>query len=99
MPVGRPMLVEMPDIIGWTQNNASKLDDPASVSMQIIGMASTQRLRCKCDEQAPFDADGAVVTVHIAGARNDAFALVSSPTPSEQPNWADSTNPAATTAP
>lgn len=41
-----PMLVEMPDIIGWTQNNASKKLDESGInySMQIIEtMASTQR--------------------------------------------------------
>lgn len=100
-----PMLVEMPDIVGWTQNNASKKLDESGInySMQIIENDGQYAENCvvKCDmsKGAKFDADETVVTVHIAGARNDAFAVDSSPTPSEQPNWADSTDPAATAAP
>ena len=100
-----PMLVEMPDIIGWTQNNASKKLDESGInySMQIIENDGQYAENCvvKCDVRkgTKFDADETVVTVYIAGARNDAFAVDSSPTPSEQPNWADSTDPAATAAP
>ena len=100
-----PMLVEMPDIIGWTQNNASKKLDESGInySMQIIENDGQYAEYCvvKCDvsKGTKFDADETVVTVYIAGARNDAFAVDSSPTPSEQPNWADSTDPAATAAP
>ena len=100
-----PMLVEMPDIIGWTQNNASKKLDESGInySMQIIENDGQYAENCvvKCDmgKGTKFDADETVVTVNIAGARNDAFAVDSSPTPSEQPNWADSTDPAATAAP
>ena len=100
-----PMLVEMPDIIGWTQNNASKKLDESGInySMQIIENDGQYAENCvvKCDvsKSTKFDADETVVTVYIAGARNDAFAVDSSPTPSEQPNWADSTDPAATAAP
>ncbi len=100
-----PMLVEMPDIIGWTQNNASKKLDESGInySMQIIENDGQYAENCvvKCDvnKGTKFDADETVVTVYIAGARNDAFAVDSSPTPSEQPNWADSTDPAATAAP
>lgn len=100
-----PMLVEMPDIIGWTQNNASKKLDESGInySMQIIENDGQNAENCvvKCDvsKGTKFDADETVVTVYIAGARNDAFAVDSSPTPSEQPNWADSTDPAATAAP
>lgn len=100
-----PMLVEMPDIVGWTQNNASKKLDESGInySMQIIENDGQYAENCvvKCDmgKGTKFDADETVVTVYIAGARNDAFAVDSSPTPSEQPNWADSTDPAATAAP
>lgn len=100
-----PMLVEMPDIIGWTQNNASKKLDESGInySMQIIENDGQYAENCvvKWDvsKGTKFDADETVVTVYIAGARNDAFAVDSSPTPSEQPNWADSTDPAATAAP
>lgn len=100
-----PMLVEMPDIVGWTQNNASKKLDESGInySMQIIENDGQYAENCvvKCDvsKGIKFDADETVVTVYIAGARNDAFAVDSSPTPSEQPNWADSTDPAATAAP
>ena len=100
-----PMLVEMPDISGWTQNNASKKLDESGInySMQIIENDGQYAENCvvKCDmgKGTKFDADETVVTVYIAGARNDAFAVDSSPTPSEQPNWADSTDPAATAAP
>lgn len=100
-----PMLVEMPDIVGWTQNNASKKLDESGInySMQIIENDGQYAEKCvvKCDvsKGTKFDADETVVTVYIAGARNDAFAVDSSPTPSEQPNWADSTDPAATAAP
>lgn len=87
-----PMLVEMPDIIGWTQNNASKKLDESGInySMQIIENDGQYAENCvvKCDmgKGTKFDADETVVTVYIAGARNDAFAVDSSPTPSEQPN-------------
>ena len=100
-----PMLVEMPDIVGWTQNNASKKLDESGInySMQIIENDGQYAENCvvKCDvnKGTKFDADETVVTVYIAGARNDAFAVDSSPTPSEQPNWADSTDSAATAAP
>ena len=100
-----PMLVEMPDIIGWTQNNASKKLDESGInySMQIIEndgqYAESCVVKCDVSKGTKFDADETVVTVYIAGARNDAFAVDSSPTPSEQPNWADSTDPAATAAP
>ena len=100
-----PMLVEMPDIIGWTQNNASKKLDESGInySMQIIEndgqYAENRVVKCDVSKGTRFDADETVVTVYIAGARNDAFAVDSSPTPSEQPNWADSTDPAATAAP
>lgn len=100
-----PMLVEMPDIIGWTQNNASKKLDESGInySMQIIEndgqYAENYVVKCDVSKGTKFDADETVVTVYIAGARNDAFAVDSSPTPSEQPNWADSTDPAATAAP
>lgn len=100
-----PMLVEMPDIIGWTQNNASKKLDESGInySMQIIEndgqYAENGVVKCDVSKGTKFDADETVVTVYIAGARNDAFAVDSSPTPSEQPNWADSTDPAATAAP
>ena len=100
-----PMLVEMPDIIGGTQNNASKKLDESGInySMQISENDGQYAENCvvKCDvsKGTKFDADETVVTVYIAGARNDAFAVDSSPTPSEQPNWADSTDPAATAAP
>ena len=100
-----PMLVEMPDIIGWTQNNASKKLDESGInySMQIIENDGQNAENCvvKCDvsKGTTVDADETVVTGYIAGARNDPFAVDSSPTPSEQPNWADSTDPAATAAP
>ena len=71
--------------------------------MQIIENDGQYAENCvvKCDvsKGTRFDADETVVTVYIAGARNDAFAVDSSPAPSEQPNWADSTDPAATAAP
>lgn len=100
-----PMLVEMPDIIGWTQNNASKKLDESGInySMQIIEndgqYAENCVVKCDVDKGAKFDADETVVTVYIAGARNDAFAVDSSSATSDQPNWADSTDPTATAAP
>ena len=100
-----PMLVEMPDIIGWTQNNASKKLDESGInySMQIIEndgqYAENCVVKCDVDKGTKFDADETVVTVYIAGARNDAFAVDSSSATSDQPNWADSTDPTATAAP
>lgn len=100
-----PMLVEMPDIIGWTQNNASKKLDESGInySMQIIEndgqYAENCVVKCDVDKGAKFDADETVVTVYIAGARNDAFAVDSSSATSDQPNWADSAEPTATAAP
>ena len=99
-----PMLVEMPDIIGWTQNNASKKLDESGInySMQIIEndgqYAENCVVKCDVDKGAKFDADETVVTVYIAGARNDAFAVDSSSATSDQPNWADSAEPTAMAA-
>ena len=98
-----PMLVEMPDIIGWTQNNASKKLDESGIhySMQIIENDGQYAENCvvKCDvaKGKKIDADETVVTVYIAGARNDAFSVDSSSASSEQPDWADS--PSATPTP
>lgn len=99
-----PMLVEMPDIIGWTQNNASKKLDESGIhySMQIIENDGQYAENCvvKCDvaKGKKFDADETVVTVYIAGARNDAFSVDSSSASSEQPDWADSSSAAPTPA-
>ena len=70
-----PMLVEMPDIIGFTQENAAKQLDSAGIQyrMEIMENDGQYAEYCvaKCDviTGTKFDAGKTVVTVYIAGTR------------------------------
>lgn len=72
-----PNLVEMPDIIGFTQSNASKQLDERGIQykMQIIENDGTMAEGCvaKTDVLAgtKFDAGKTIVSVFIAGERDD----------------------------
>lgn len=72
-----PNLVEMPDIIGFTQSNASKQLDELGIQykMQIVENDGTMAEGCvaKTDVLAgtKFDAGKTIVSVFIAGERDD----------------------------
>lgn len=72
-----PNLVEMPDIIGFTQSNASKQLDERGIQykMQIVENDGTMAEGCvaKTDVLAgtKFDAGKTIVSVFIAGERDD----------------------------
>ncbi|MGN0984779.1 MAG: PASTA domain-containing protein [Gemmiger sp.] len=74
-----PNLVEMPNIIGYTQDNASKLLDSQGISyrMQMMDNDGSYAAGCvaKTDVTAGtrFDAGKTVVNVYIAGARDDSL--------------------------
>lgn len=75
-----PNLVEMPDIIGFTQSNASKQLDERGIQykMQIVENDGTMAEGCvaKTDVLAgtKFDAGKTIVSVFIAGERDDTLA-------------------------
>lgn len=72
-----PNLVEMPDVIGFTQSNASKQLDERGIQykMQIVENDGTMAEGCvaKTDVLAgtKFDAGKTIVSVFIAGERDD----------------------------
>ena len=90
-----PNLVEMPDIIGFTQSNASKQLDERGIQykMQIIENDGTMAEGCvaKTDVLAgtKFDAGKTIVSVFIAGERDDT--LVATTGSSESEAASDST--------
>ena len=75
-----PMLVKMPDIIGFTQENAGKQLDASGIQyrMEIIENDGQYAEYCvaKCDVTTgtKFDAGKTVVTVYIAGTRTNTSA-------------------------
>ena len=80
-----PKLVEMPDVIGFTQENAAKELDEQGIqySMQMLENDGQYAAGCvaKCDVVAgtKFDAEKTVVNVFIAGERQDAPAATATP--------------------
>lgn len=98
-----PNLVEMPDIIGFTQSNASKQLDERGIQykMQIVENDGTMAEGCvaKTDVLAGtrFDAGKTVVSVFIAGERDDTLvATTSTPAPgSDAASDASQSDPAA----
>lgn len=74
-----PHLVEMPNIIGYTQDNASKLLDEKGIEyrMQIIENDGQYASNCvaKTDVTAgtKFDTEKIIVSVFIAGERDDSL--------------------------
>lgn len=84
-----PNLVEMPDIIGFTQSNASKQLDERGIQykMQIIENDGTMAEGCvaKTDVLAgtKFDAGKTIVSVFIAGERDDTLVATTGSSESE----------------
>lgn len=85
-----PNLVEMPNIVGFTQDNAIKLLDAKGIQYRMEIMANDGQYaagcvaKCELDGQnlepgRKLDTGNAIVTVYIAGERDD------SPTVSVQP--------------
>lgn len=97
-----PNLVEMPDIIGFTQSNASKQLDERGIQykMQIVENDGTMAEGCvaKTDVLAgtKFDAGKTIVSVFIAGERDDT--LVATTGGSESQSDADSASSDAQSA-
>lgn len=92
-----PNLVEMPDIIGFTQSNASKQLDERGIQykMQIIENDGTMAEGCvaKTDVLAgtKFDAGKTIVSVFIAGERDDTLVATTGSSESESEAASDST--------
>ena len=91
-----PNLVEMPDIIGYTQANASKKLDAMDIQykMTIVENDGTMAAGCVADTDikagTKFNAGNVVVIVSIAGERDDslvasAAAVEPTPDPTQQP--------------
>lgn len=95
-----PNLVEMPDIIGFTQSNASKQLDERGIQykMQIVENDGTMAEGCvaKTDVVAgtKFDAGKTIVSVFIAGERDDTLVATtgSSPEPSSDSSASDASS-------
>ena len=92
-----PNLVEMPDIIGFTQSNASKQLDERGIQykMQIIENDGTMAEGCvaKTDvlSGTKFDAGKTIVSVFIAGERDDTLVATTGSSESESEAASDST--------
>ena len=92
-----PNLAEMPDIIGFTQSNASKQLDERGIQykMQIIENDGTMAEGCvaKTDVLAgtKFDAGKTIVSVFIAGERDDKLVATTGSSESESEAASDST--------
>ncbi len=92
-----PNLAEMPDIIGFTQSNASKQLDERGIQykMQIIENDGTMAEGCvaKTDVLAgtKFDAGKTIVSVFIAGERDDTLVATTGSSESESEAASDST--------
>lgn len=92
-----PNLVEMPDIIGFTQSNASKQLDERGIQykMQIIENDGTMAEGCvaKTDVMAgtKFDAGKTIVSVFIAGERDDTLVATTGSSDNESEANSDST--------
>lgn len=91
-----PHLVEMPNIIGYTQSNASRLLDEKGIEyrMTIVDNDGSNAAGCvaKTDVTAgtKFDAGKTIVSVFIAGERDDTLVAQSTDTSSqEEPSSGD----------
>lgn len=97
-----PNLVEMPDIIGFTQSNASKQLDERGIQykMQIVENDGTMAEGCVAKTDVlpgtKFDAGKTIVSVFIAGERDDT--LVATTGGSESQSEADSASSDAQSA-
>ena len=99
-----PNLVEMPDIIGFTQSNASKQLDERGIQykMQIIDNDGTMAEGCvaKTDVLAgtKFDAGKTIVSVFIAGERDDTMVATTGGTEDETSGTASSDSTSSSSA-
>lgn len=92
-----PTLVEIPDIIGFTQSNASKQLDERGIQyrMQIIENDGTMAEGCVVKTDYPvnskIDAEKVIVSVFIAGERDDTLVATTGSSESESEAASDST--------
>ena len=92
-----PHLVEMPNIIGYTQSNASRLLDEKDIEyrMTIVDNDGSNAAGCvaKTDVTAgtKFDAGKTIVSVFIAGERDDTLVAQSTDTSSQEEPPAEET--------
>ena len=92
-----PHLVEMPNIIGYTQSNASRLLDEKGIEyrMTIVDNDGSNAAGCvaKTDVTAgtKFDAGKTIVSVFIAGERDDTLVAQSTDTSSQEEPPAEET--------
>lgn len=92
-----PALVEIPDIIGFTQSNASKQLDERGIQyrMQIIENDGTMAEGCVVKTDYPvnskIDAEKVIVSVFIAGERDDTLVATTGSSESESEAASDST--------
>ncbi|MFR3791988.1 MAG: protein kinase domain-containing protein [Blautia massiliensis (ex Durand et al. 2017)] len=99
-----PNLVEMPDIIGFTQSNASKQLDERGIQykMQIVENDGTMAEGCvaKTDVLAGtrFDAGKTVVSVFIAGERDDTLVATTSTPDAESGSDAPESSPSSSSS-
>lgn len=101
-----PNLVEMPNIVGFTQDNAIKLLDAKGIQYRMEIMVNDGQYaagcvaKCELDGQdlepgRKLDTGTAVVTVYIAGERDDSPTVSVQPAGDPDSNAADSSEPAA----
>ncbi len=101
-----PNLVEMPNIVGFTQDNAIKLLDAKGIQyrMEIMVNDGQYAAGCvaKCELEGQdlepgrkLDTGTAVVTVYIAGERDDSPTVSVQPAGDPDSTAADSSEPAA----
>ena len=99
-----PNLVEMPDIIGFTQSNASKQLDERGIQykMQIVENDGTMAEGCvaKTDVLAGtrFDAGKTVVSVFIAEERDDTLVATTSTPDAESGSDAPESSPSSSSS-
>ncbi len=92
-----PALVEIPDIIGFTQSNASKQLDERGIQyrMQIIENDGTMAEGCVVKTDYPvnskIDAEKVIVSVFIAGERDDTLVATTGSSDNESEANSDST--------
>lgn len=101
-----PNLVEMPNIVGFTQDNAIKLLDAKGIQYRMEIMVNDGQYaagcvaKCELDGQdlepgRKLDTGTAVVTVYIAGERDDSPTVSVQPAGDPDSTAADSSEPAA----
>lgn len=101
-----PNLVEMPNIVGFTQDNAIKLLDAKGIQYRMEIMVNDGQYAAGCvakcelegqdlESGRKLDTGTAVVTVYIAGERDDSPTVSVQPAGDPDSTAADSSEPAA----